>query len=129
MGYSMSDYQPFVSFLLNFSPLWLTLVFLFLMCWKFPKEIKVEDSDWLHNNIWEIIGTSGAMGGYIVLCIGIVFLVVVGRWPSEYLAPNTIGGSMFALSIYLFVHACHEWKNWPLKIRKRYGKVLPEKRE
>ena len=121
----MDIYNLLVS-LLNYSHIISSLIILIVMCIKFPKELKKKDPNWLQNNIGNIVGNSFAIGGFLTLSIGLCFLGIKERWPSEYISPTSVGTSIFIVVIYLLVIAHHQWKTWTTDIEKMYG--IPEPR-
>lgn len=119
------DIYNLLASLLNYSHIIFSLIILIVMCIKFPMELKKKDPDWLQNNIGQIIGTSFGIGGFLTLIIGLCFLAIDGRWPSEYISPVSVGTSIFIVVIYLLVLAHHQWKTWTKEIATRYGTPQP----
>lgn len=118
------DIYAIVALFLNNSHIIFSLIIFIAICIKFPKELKDNDSDWLRNGLGKFIGTSFGIGGFLTLSIGLCFLAIVERWPSEYISPTAVGTSIFIVVIHLLVTAHYEWKRWTTDIEKMYG--IPE---
>lgn len=119
------DIYAIVALFLNYSHIIFSLMIFIVICIKFPKELKDNDPDWLRNCLGNFIGTSFGIGGFLTLSIGLCFLAIVERWPSEYIAPTSVGTSIFIVVIYLLVTAHHEWKTWTKDIASKYGAPQP----
>lgn len=119
------DIYNLLASLLNYSHIIFSLIILIVMCIRFPNEVKKKDPDWLRNNIGYLIGFSFAIGGFLILSIGLCFLGIEGRWPSEYISPTSAGTSIFIVVIYLLVLAHHLWKTWATDVTTRYGTPKP----
>lgn len=113
------------TFITNYSHIIFSIIIFIIICSKFPKEIKKKDPDWLRNSIGVLIGTSFGIGGFLTLSIGLIFLAIAERWPSEYISPISVGTSIFIVVIYLLVTAHHEWKTLTRDIANRYATLKP----
>jgi len=108
------------SLVINFHLICGIVIFIF-MCFTFPKEARKKDPNWWYNNIWNMLTTSFAIGGFITLCIGLSLLGINGVWPSQYIPPNTITTSIFMIVIYLLALGYYNWKSYAVSIEEKYG--------
>jgi len=106
--------------LLSNSHLIFSIITFVIMLTRFPKEAREKDPNWLYNNIWNMLTTSFAIGGFITLGIGLCFLGINGLWPSNYIPTNTMTTSIFMVVIYLVALAYHNWKSYVKNIEEKY---------
>ena len=101
------------------------ILFIILLI-KFPKKVKTMDPNWLNNNWRRILLTSFGIGGFISICIGLLFLLINGNWPSDYIPANTISTSLIITLIYLVTLIYQDIKSYKSEIELRYGIVKPK---
>lgn len=112
--------HDFIIILIGNSHLIGSILVLIIMLIKFPESAKKKDPNWWYNNIWNMLTTSFAIGGFIAMGIGFSFLAINGVWPSDYIPVNTITTSIFMIVIYLIAEAYHHWKSYVNNIEEKY---------